>query len=194
MLASASQIRSQILDRAGVSHICQAADIDEGEIKKIYLGNAKTAEETAMALAEAKAAKVCEHHEGGLVIGADQILECDGRWFDKPSDKEAAKETLRALRDRAHALVTAVAVFRNGEAVWRHLETPRLVMRNVSDAFIERYVLEESPDILASVGAYRLEQKGAQLFEHIDGNYFTVLGLPLLALLEFLRQAGVLEE
>jgi len=147
-----------------------------------------------MALAEAKAATVERRHLGRLVIGADQILECGGRWFDKPEDEGAAKETLTALRGRDHQLVTAVAVFRDGEVVWRHQETVRLTMRDVSDAFIEHYVREESPDILDSVGAYRLEQTGAQLFERIDGDFFTVLGLPLLPLLGFLRQAGALED
>ena len=151
----------------------------------------------AGALAEAKARDVAEKLVAGnqpdaVVIGADQILECDGQWFDKPPDQKAAAQTLRTLRGRTHRLVSAVAVFRGAQCVWRYLEAPSLEMRNFSDGFLERYMDTAGPEILESVGAYRLEGSGAQLFSRIDGDYFTILGLPLLALLAFLREADVL--
>ena len=188
--ASASKIRSDILSNAGVLHRCEIAAIDETIIKKRVRregGNVKIA---ATALADAKAEEVAAHTPQALVIGADQILECEDRWFDKPPDFSAAVETLKALRGRRHQLISAVSVYRGDVNVWRHLETAHLTMRDFSDGFLENYIEESGPDILESVGAYRLEGNGAQLFSHIDGDYFTILGLPLLALLGFLRKVG----
>jgi len=195
ILASASRIRSRILENAGVEHTCIASTIDEDVIKRALKKN--DVETVAAALAGAKARDVAEnlmagHQPDALVIGADQILECDGRWFDKPPDRKAAQQTLQALRGRSHRLISAVAVFRGGECIWRHLETPGLQMRDFSDEFLEHYLKASGPEILESVGAYRMEDSGAQLFTRIDGDYFTILGLPLLALLEFLREADVL--
>ena len=187
-------MRSRILENAGVNHICDPAGIDERAIKQQLLDDGAGVETSALFLAQAKVADVAGRHPDSYVVGADQILECGGRWFDKPEDPAAARETLMALRGREHQLVNGVTVDLNGDEVWQHLETASLTMRPVSDAFIETYIAEESPDILASVGAYRLEQRGAQLFERIEGDYFTILGLPLLALLEFLRASGVLRE
>ena len=151
-------------------------------------------EAAAAALAKAKAEKVQGRHAQALVIGADQILECEGRWFEKPRNRDGAAETLRTLRGRTHRLICAVAVYQGEECVWQHLATASLTMREFSDAFLERYIDDAGPGILESVGAYRLEQEGAQLFTRIEGDYFTVLGLPLLPLLEFLRHAGALGE
>ncbi len=151
-------------------------------------------ETVAASLALAKADEVRKRHMQALVIGADQILECEGRWFDKPQHREDAAKTLRTLRGRTHRLISAVAVHRGEECVWRHLETASLTMREFSDAFLERYIDDAGPGILESVGAYRLEQMGAQLFTRIEGDYFTILGLPLLPLLGFLRHAGALGE
>ena len=195
ILASASRIRSQILGHAGVEHTCITSAVDEAEIKRRMKDD--TVEAVAGALAEAKARDVAEKLVAGnqpdaVVIGADQILECDGQWFDKPPDQKAAAQTLRTLRGRTHRLVSAVAVFRGAQCVWRYLEAPSLEMRNFSDGFLERYMDTAGPEILESVGAYRLEGSGAQLFSRIDGDYFTILGLPLLALLAFLREADVL--
>lgn len=187
-------MRSRILENAGVFHICDPAGIDEKAIKDRLQGDGAGVETVALSLAQAKAADVAKRHPDAYVIGADQILECGGRWFDKPEDPAGARKTLTALSGREHRLVNGVSVNLNGDEVWRHLETASLTMRPVSGSFIENYVAEESPDILASVGAYRLEQRGAQLFERIEGDYFTILGLPLLPLLEFLRVSGVLKE
>ncbi len=151
-------------------------------------------EAVAAVLADAKAGEVSSRHPDAFVIGADQILECEGRWFDKPPDPEAASATLKALRGRSHKLISAVSVFRENECVWRHLETPSLAMRDFSDTFLQRYIEDGGPEILESVGGYRLEGTGAQLFTSIEGNYFTILGLPLLALLDFFRKVGVARE
>ncbi len=149
-------------------------------------------EEAALDLAIAKAETISRRHPGAYVIGADQILECDGEWLDKPTDKAAAAAHLDCLRGRRHLLVCGLAVACDGAALWRHSETASLTMRRFSQSFLESYLEETGPEILASVGAYRLENRGAQLFERIDGDYFTILGLPLLPLLSFLREHGVL--
>ncbi len=187
-------MRSRILENAGVLHICDPAGIDERAIKERLQGDGAEVETAALSLAQAKATDVAGRHPDAYVIGADQILECEGQWFDKPEDLAGARKTLTALSGRKHRLINGVSVNLNGDVVWQHLETASLTMRPVSDSFIENYIAEESPDILASVGAYRLEQRGAQLFERIEGDYFTILGLPLLSLLEFLRVSGVLKE
>ena len=197
ILASASRIRSRILTNSGIKHTCITSNVGEDEIKDRMKKDGAGVESVVTALAEAKAREVAGKLIAGdqtdaLVIGADQILECDGRWFDKPPDRKAAAETLRALRGRAHRLKSAVAVFQGEECIWRYLETPVLTMRNFSDGFLENYLEISGPDILESVGAYRLEGSGLQLFSHINGDYFTILGLPLLALLEFLRKTDVL--
>lgn len=194
MLASASQVRGEILRGAGVVFLTDPADLDEGVIKDRCLKQSLTVEETAITLAEAKAAEVAARHPGTLVIGADQILECGERWFDKPENAAAARQTLQSLRGRRHQLFSAVAINKDGECLWRHLATAALTMRVFTDAFLDQYIEDGGRDILASVGAYRLEQSGAQLFTAIEGSYFTILGLPLLPLLEFLRLRGVLVE
>lgn len=194
VLASASQIRSQILGRAGVAHTCITSSVDEDVIKKAMQEDGAGVEAVATALAEAKARDVTQNLAVGqqhkaFVIGADQILECDGLWFDKPANTKAAAETLRTLRGRTHTLISAVTVFRGEECVWRHQEAPQLTMRDFSDEFLDDYLTASGPELLESVGAYRLEGTGVQLFSRIDGDYFTILGLPLLPLLEFLRKA-----
>ena len=127
-----------------------------------------------------------------LVIGADQILAVGGEWFDKPADLAEAREQLRALRGRTHRLETAAVVMRDAVPLWRAASTPEMQMRWFSDAFIEAYVAAEGERLLGSVGAYRLEGRGVQLFSQISGDYFAVLGLPLIELLGFLRERGVM--
>jgi len=144
-------------------------------------------------LARAKAEAVARRHPGALVIGADQILESDGRWFEKPKDAADAAATLKALAGRTHRLISAVAVSRDDGTAWEHVETARLTMRRLSDADIGRYLKDAGPAVLESVGAYRLEGIGARLFTAIDGDYFTILGLPLLPLLGFLRAASAID-
>ncbi len=191
VLASASRIRSRLLEGAGIDHVCDPAAIDKGPLKRAYLSTGAAG--AADALAEAKAGAVSKRHPHALVIAADQILECGGDWLDKPADKRQAAAHLRKLRGRSHSLVSAVCAMRNGRRLWRHVDTARLIMRSFDDAFISNYLERAGAEALDSVGVYRLEGLGAQLFERIEGDYFTVLGLPLLPLLSFLRRQGVIE-
>ncbi len=147
----------------------------------------------AEALARAKAEAVSARHRGALVVGADQILECGDTWFDKPADEERAVAHLRTLRGRTHRLVSAVCVVRDGKRIWRHVETAQLTMWAFDDAFITRYLERAGPAVLECLGAYRLEGVGAQLFSDVQGDFFAILGLPLLPLLAFLRRNGWVE-
>lgn len=150
-------------------------------------------EETVLELAQAKASAVSARFPGAYVLGADQILDLGGIWYDKPRDHDEAVGHLRAFRGKAHHLVNGLAVVRDNERIWAWEETAHMTVRDFSDGFLGRYLKNSGGEILESVGAYRLEGMGAQLFERIDGDYFTVLGLPLLPLLAFLRQIGITE-
>lgn len=190
VLASASTSRANLLTAAAVPFVADPSAIDEDAIKGQFSGFDDGAGRAALRLAEAKAEAVSERRPGLLVIGADQLLECDGVWFDKPASIDAARSHLRALRGRTHCLYTAVAVAVDGRTLWNHLAVPTLTMRSFSDAFLETYLDAGGSALLSSVGAYRLEAGGVQLFTEIDGDYFSILGLPLLPLLAFLRAAG----
>lgn len=192
ILASASPSRAMVLRNAGVGILCDPAAIDEEAVKNSFREENGSAAQVAEALAELKAQRVSQRHEGALVIGADQMLQCDGMWFDKPVDMRHARAHLRALRGKMHELLSAVCVVRDGQCVWRHLESARLTMRPFSDAFLDEYLGATGSAVCQSVGAYRLEDRGAQLFSRIEGDYFTILGLPLLPLLGFLMNHGVL--
>jgi septum formation protein len=192
ILASASPVRARILSAAGVEFRIEPAEIDEAEFKYAGRASQSAAQDCALILAEAKAQRVSRRNPESLVVGADQILECDGKWFDKPTDITAARIQLQALCGRPHLLATAACVVRGGERVWRHVSSPRLTMRNFSDAFLDAYLAAEGEAVLGSVGAYRLEAKGVQLFEHISGDHFAILGLPLIELLKFLRETDAL--
>ena len=187
VLASSSAIRAELMMRAGVAVIRDAAGVDESEVKRSFQREGLDAARCAEALAAAKATRVAQRHPDALVIGADQILDLDGTWFDKPRDLADARAQLEALRGKRHELATAVVVARNGAVLWRHVERPRLAMRDFSDRFIEDYLAALGDDVLTVVGAYRLEGEGVQLFARIEGDYFAILGLPLLPLLDFLR-------
>ena len=192
VLASQSTARRALLAAAGIEATVAPAAIDERAIKRHVRAEAGTAEQCAVALAEAKATRISRRHGAALVIGADQILECGGEWLDKPRDLDEARDQLRALRGQAHDLVSAVAVARAGDALWRHVERARLTMRFFSDAFLEDYVAAMGKTLCETVGGYALEGLGAQLFERIEGDYFAILGLPLLPLLAFLRNEGAI--
>jgi septum formation protein len=194
VLASASITRQEILKRSGVDFETVPAAVDEAAIKESMAGGGARAEDCALELARLKAARISARFPGVLVIGADQILDLDGRWFDKPPDLAAARESLGALRGKTHRLATAACIFRDGAQIWHHLESPELTMRAFSDEFLDDYLSEAGESILSSVGAYRLEDVGVQLFSRIEGSYFTILGLPLLALLDFLRVNAVVTE
>ena len=192
VLASASPARRALLRRAGVVATSDAAHVDEAEVKASLRAEGATAGQAAETLAELKAQRVSRRQPGSLVIGADQILDCDGTWFDKPADRGQAAVHLRSLSGRRHVLATSVCVVRDGTRLWHHTAAAGLEVRPLDDAFIEAYLDAAGDDMLASVGAYRLEGLGAQLFSRIDGDYFTILGLPLLPLLDFLRGHGVI--
>jgi septum formation protein len=187
VLASASAARAAILENAGFEVTRVPAALDEAEVKEAFRREGADAASCAVALATAKAERISRRRPGALVVGADQMLLCGDVWFDKPPDLDHARAQLRALRGRTHELVTAVVVFRDGTELWHHVARARLTMRPFSDAFLDEYLGAAGESVLRSVGAYQLEGLGAHLFSRIDGDYFTVLGLPLLPLLEFLR-------
>lgn len=191
VLASESRARVALLRRGGMACRAEPAGIDEDEIKRALRHEGAKAAEAAETLAELKAIKVSYRHAGALIIGADQILECAGEWFDKPADLDQARTHLLALRGKAHELATAVAVARDGARLWHHVARARLHMRAFSDAFLDLYLAEVGRAACDSVGAYQLEGLGAQLFSRVEGDYFAILGLPLLPLLDFLRNHGV---
>jgi len=189
ILASASASRQALLRQAGLKFFAIPSAVDEAAIKSGFTGPPA---ELAMALAAAKAADVAAHYPQDFVIGADQLLVCDGRRFDKPETLEEAASQLRHLSGRAHTLVTAMCIQKGGETVWSNLAEARLIMRALSPAFITDYVEAERDFICTTVGGYRLEGRGAQLFTAVEGDFFTILGLNLLPLLAFLREAGAL--
>lgn len=192
VLASASPARRALLAGAGLRFEAAAAAVDEAAIKQAAQAEGIPLAEAALMLADAKAERIARRDPEALVIGCDQLLVCEGRWFDKPPDLPAARAQLQALRGRTHELVTAAVCHRHGRRVWQAVAAPRLTMRDVSDAFLDAYLAAEGERVTASVGAYRLEGPGVQLFARVSGEHAAILGLPLLALLAFLRQHGVL--
>ena len=190
VLASGSAARRAMLDQVGVEFTVEPADVDEGQLKAELAG--RGASEVATALAEAKALAVSQGRPGALVLGSDQILDLDGALMDKARDLEGARTRLRRLRDRSHALHSAAALARDGQVIWTGVDRADLTMRAWSDDFLERYLAAEGPELLGSVGCYRLEGPGAQLFERVEGDFFTVLGLPLWAVLAELRRLGAI--
>ena len=192
ILASASKARRAVLEGAGLRFETRIAGVDEAAIKEAAQAEGISADEAALILADAKAEFVARSAPDALVIGADQLLVCDEAWFDKPPDIAAARTHLQRLRGRRHELVTALVCHRGGQRIWQHVAKPRMTMRDLSDAFLEAYLAAEGDALLSSVGAYRLEGHGAQLFDAIEGDQPAILGLPLLPLLGFLRQHGVL--
>jgi len=191
ILASASAVRQTLLTNAGLRFRAEAAAIDEAEIRFAARTGGDTAEQAATTLAGLKAQRVALRSPDAVVIGADQILECEAEWFDKPTNNEAARRQLLALRGRTHTLATAVVCQRGDQRLWHHLARPCMTMRTFSDGFLDDYLAAEGDRVLSSVGAYRLEGLGIHLFERIEGEHTAILGLPLLPLLGFLRQHGV---
>jgi len=192
ILASQSRFRAGLLAAAGVAVETMPAHVDEADVKQAARAEGASAEETALLLASLKAERIARQHPDALVIGGDQMLVCEGTWFDKPPDMAAARAQLLALRGKAHTLVTAVLCQRGGQRVWQHIAKPKLVMRDFSEAFLDQYLALEGEVLTTTVGAYRVEGPGLQLFDRIEGEHSEIVGLPMLALLGFLRQHGVL--
>jgi nucleoside triphosphate pyrophosphatase len=187
VLASASAVRARLLAASGIAFTQHPAPVDESEVKKALKSEGASAREAAEALAELKAQHVSRKFPEAFVVGADQILECGGAWFDKPRDRAGAASSLKALGGRKHDLVVSVCIIRGGTVLWHHSDRATLHVRALDEGFIERYLDAAGQAALDSVGAYQLEGLGANLFTRIDGDYFTILGLPLLPLLDFLR-------
>jgi septum formation protein len=191
ILASGSKIRRDIMDGAGLTFEVISKPVDEAAIKSAMLAEGARPREIADALAEAKALRV-SRLESGYVIGADQVMVMAGELFDKPETIEQARMRLKSMRGQRHELIGAVVVAKDGVPVWRFISETKLWMRDFSDAFLDDYVEREGARLTKSVGAYRFEGPGAQLFDRVDGDFFSILGLSLLPLLQYLRDAGAI--
>ncbi len=194
ILASASEIRQRLLRNAGVKFAVEVARVDEEGLRRALEADAASPREIADALAEMKALKISGKHPGAMVIGCDQVLDFEGGILAKPQTPHEAQDQLRRMRGKRHDLISAVVICEAGRAVWRHVGSVRMTMKNVSDAYLQGYIARNWDSIRHSVGAYKLEEEGVRLFERVDGDYFTVLGLPLLGLLSYLEQRGVLQQ
>ena len=192
ILASGSASRRALLANAGVVADAIRPGVDEDAAKASFRAEGLAVRDQAMALAELKAVKVSAGRSG-LVIGGDQMLALEGKAFDKPDGMAGARRHLERLSGKTHTLETAIVICEAGRPVWRYLARPKLTVRPLSDAFIEAYLQKAGEEILSTVGAYQLEGLGSQLFTQIEGDYFSILGLPLLPLLDYLRVRGVLK-
>jgi septum formation protein len=190
VLASRSAVRRVLLEAAGIPLEIAPADIDERAVER--RAGAGTAADVASLLAREKSRAGCAGLKGRLVVGADQTLALGRTRFTKPVDRDTAREQLRSLAGRTHELHSAVAVARDGRVLFSKVDTAKLTMRELSDQFLDAYLDTAGEAVMASVGGYQLEGLGSQLFERIEGDYFTILGLPLFALLGFLRKEGCL--
>ncbi|MEP2945263.1 MAG: Maf-like protein [Lentilitoribacter sp.] len=193
VLASQSIHRKNLMENAGLEFKCQPADIDERTIELAIKDTGATPKELALILASAKALDVSQKIPDAYVIGSDQTLSLNDELFHKPEDMEAARRTLLKLSGQTHTLNSGVSIANNGETIWQHVSIAELTMRELSPEFIGRHLSEAGESVLTSVGAYQLEKQGVQLFEKIEGDFFTIVGLPMLPLLEQLRELNVIE-
>lgn len=193
ILASGSPFRKKLLENAGIDVEAIPADLDERALEAPLAESGASPEDVAMVLAEAKAVAVSEEHPGRLVLGCDQTLSLDDEVFHKPDDMEGARRHLLKLSGKTHHLNSAVALVRDGETLWRHVGIASLTMRKLDPAFIGRHLARVGDKALSSVGAYQIEGEGIQLFEKVEGDYFTIVGLPLLPVLEELRNLGAID-
>ncbi len=190
ILASTSAIRLQLLQAAGLSVTAHASRIDEEAVKAGLESENANPRDIADALAEMKAAKVAARQPKALVLGCDQVLDFKGSVLSKPASLAEARAQLLALRGQTHALLSAAVLYDEGQPIWRHVGQSRLTMRGFSDSYLDSYLARNWPEVGSSVGAYKLEAEGVRLFDRIDGDYFTILGLPLLPLLSYLSTRG----
>lgn len=194
ILASGSAIRAQMLRNAAVPFRVELARVDEEALKESLQADGASPRDTADALAEMKGARVSARFPDALVIGCDQVLDFGGQLISKPETPQAALEQLRAMRGRRHALLSAAVICQDARPLWRHVGKAVLTMRELTDDYLETYVRRNWDSIRHSVGAYKLEEEGVRLFSAIDGNYFNVLGMPLMELLSFLMLREVIEQ
>ncbi|WP_226551660.1 Maf family protein [Celeribacter naphthalenivorans] len=192
ILASGSEIRQTLLRNAGLTFDVTVGRIDEETVKEALLHDGATPRDIADALAEAKARKVSMKHPGAMVIGCDQTLSFKGKLISKAQNIDEARAQLKEMRGERHKLLSAAVIYENGEPKWRHVGEVRLEMNNFSDAYLDDYLTRNWDQVQHCVGSYMLEAEGVRLFSRIDGDYFTVLGLPLLPLLAYLAQRGVI--
>jgi septum formation protein len=193
VLASNSSGRAALLEGAGIQFSKNAADLDERAIQEALTVDGVCADpvDVAIVLARAKAEHISSKEKDAYVIGADQVLALEDKIFEKPATMEIARHNLLKFRGQTHYLHAAICVARNGETIWKHVETASMTMRNFSTDFLADYLVEAGESVKTSVGAYRLEETGIHLFEKIQGDYFTILGLPLIPLLDFLREKDI---
>ncbi len=192
ILASTSRARARLLESAGVAAGVMPPHVDEAALKSLLASKRASAAQVAQSLAEVKAREVSRRNPDAFVVGADQMLECDGAWLDKPKDRATARRQLLALRGKTHHLLTACAVAVGGEPVWQHGEVAQLTMREFSPTFLDEYLDKHGDEILDAVGSYHVEGPGAQLFSKVSGDVFGIQGLPLIPLLDFLRTKGAI--
>nr|WP_309502740.1 nucleoside triphosphate pyrophosphatase [uncultured Roseovarius sp.] len=193
ILASQSEIRQQLLTNAQVPHVARPANLDEAAIRDALLAEQAPARDIADALAEAKARKLSAKEPAALVIGCDQVLAHQSRLLSKPATPEEALAQLITMRGSTHELFSAVVIYEDGTPQWRHVARVRMTMRDLSDSYLKGYVTRNWDSIRHTVGCYKLEEEGARLFSRVDGDYFSVLGLPLLDLISYLSTRGELE-
>jgi len=194
VLASGSSIRAQLLRNAGVTFEVTVPRVDEDALKQAMIADAAQPRDIADALAEMKARKVSGKTPGAMVIGCDQVLDFNGVLISKPETPDQALEHLTMMRNETHKLFSAAVIYENGRPVWRHVGQVRLLMRDASDVYLAGYVTRNWDDIRHSAGSYLLEAEGVRLFDRIDGDYFNVLGMPMLEILRFLTARGIIEQ
>ena len=192
VLASTSPIRLQMLRAAGLTVEPVAPRVDEETARISLLAEGAKPRDVADTLAEMKARRVADRRPGDLVLGCDQVLEFEGSVFAKPESLDAARDHLRRLRGKSHRLLSAIVAYENAEPVWRHVSEARLTMHQISDAYLDAYLVRNWESVRYSVGAYKIEEEGVRLFSAISGDHFTILGLPLLPLLAWLGTRGMI--
>ncbi|WP_417205913.1 Maf family protein [Antarctobacter sp.] len=192
LLASSSRIRADMLRAAGLTIEIESPRVDEDSLKAALVAEEASPRDVADTLAEAKARKLGQRHPDQLVLGCDQVLDLAGEIFSKPEAREEAAEQLLRLRGQTHRLLSAAVLYHEAKPIWRHVGTARLTMRDFSDNYIQAYLDRNWPDVATSVGGYKLEAEGVRLFARIEGNHFTILGLPLVELLTYLSNRGTI--